>query len=169
MTRPRTTRPAFAVVEAVLSALIVGLMLAAAIETVSKSRASQAWAADRVRAYELASTLMSEITDQKYSDPDLVTLVLGPDGTEALTGRSAFDDVDDYHGLTETTPKKRDGTSLTAYSGWTRSVNVVWSTPADLQVSSATDSSIKRITVTITKGKKKIAEMVSIRTSVVNR
>ena len=170
MTRHRrTSRPAFAVVEAVLSALIVGLMLAAAIETVSKSRASQAWAADRVRAYELASALMGEITDQKYSDPDLVTLILGPDGTEALTGRTAFDDVDDYHGLSESPPKKRDGTSLTVYSGWTRSVNVVWATPADLNLSAASDSSIKRITVTITRNKKKLAELVAVRTSVVNR
>ena len=88
---------------------------------------------------------------------------------EALTGRTAFDDVDDYHGLSESPPKKRDGTSLTAYSGWTRSVNVGWVTGADLNLSSASDTSIKRITVTITRNKKKLAELVAVRTSVVNR
>jgi MSHA pilin protein MshD len=162
-------RSGFAVVEAVLSALIVGLMLAAAIETVGKSRASQAWAADRVRAYELAADLMGEITDLRYADPELVTLLLGPDGTELLVGRSAFDDVDDYHGLSETPPKKRDGTALPGYSGWTRSVAVSWPSAADLNLSSAGETSMKRVTVTVKKGGKKLAEIVAIRTSAVNR
>lgn len=167
--RARTTRPAFAVVEAVLSALIVGLMLAAAVEMVGKSRASQAWAADRIRAYELASTLMAEITDLAYADPQLPTAILGADDTELITGRAAYDDIDDYHGLSESPPKARDGTAMSTYTDWTRTAQVSWAMPETLGTDSASETGIKRITVSVYKGKRKIAELVAARTFVVNR
>jgi hypothetical protein len=158
----------FAVIEAVISSLIIGLMIATSVQLVGASRSSQAWSANRVRAHELAADLLAEITDKRYSDPDFVVDAIGP-GADEGAGRSVYDDVDDYHNLVESPPRKADGTVMAGYSGWTRSVQVAWVTLADLSQTSITSTGIKRITVTISKDNRTLAQLVSIRTSAVNR
>lgn len=158
----------FALIEAIVSAMIIGLMVAAAVETVGKSRTSQVWAADRVRGYELASQLMAEITSAPYSDPDEATL-FGREISEVLGNRSDFDDVDDYHGLSESPPRLRDGSVLTGYSGWRRQVSVAHALPSDTSQDAFLDSGAKRIVVTVYSPASKVAELHSIRTVTVNR
>jgi hypothetical protein len=68
---------------------------------------------------------MSEIVSQDYSDPT-VSGLWGPELTEGLTGRTAFDDVDDYSGFSESPPKDRSGVAMAGWTGWRRSVAVTW-------------------------------------------
>jgi type II secretory pathway pseudopilin PulG len=165
----RAQRRGFAIVEAALSALIIGLMMAAALELVAKSRSSQVLSDTRLRGYQLASMLMAEITDLPYADPTEPTVLLGPEASEILAGREAFDDVDDYNGYTEAPPRMKDGAAIAGAAGWTRTVAVSYVAPADATAGSIIDTGVKRITVTASIGGKKVAELVSIRTSSVNR
>ncbi len=168
-TAPSRRRGGFALIEAVISALIVGLMLAASIELVGKSRASQQWCSDRVRAYQLAVQIMAEITDQPYRDPDALGGILGVDPGELLSSRADFDDVDDYNQLRETPPRNRDGSIIPGYADWVREVAVQWVNGEDASQPSAGESGIKRITVEITRGGRSLAQLTSFRTAAVNR
>jgi MSHA pilin protein MshD len=162
-------RSGFALIEAVMSALVIGIMVAAAIELVGASRALQAWVINRTRAYDLAARLMAEITDMSYADPTEPTLVLGREATELLATRAQYDDVDDYHGYGDSPPANRDASAIPGYTGWSRTVSVVWVTSANLGQTSVTETGVKRITVRVLSGTAKLAEMVAIRTSAVNR
>ena len=167
--RPRrTSRCAFAVIESVISALIVGLMVAASIQLVGASRSAQAFSADRVRAHQLAALLMAEITEKRYSDPGSAADAIGP-GADEGAGRSVYDDVDDYHNFSESPPRNPDGAAIPGCDGWTRTVRIAWVGSSDPAATSLTTTGIKRITVTVSEGSRKLAEIVSLRTSAVNR
>ena len=168
MTRPVPIRRGFSVIEAVLSALVIGVMLVAVLNTVGAARSAQVWNVDRVRAMALASNLMAEIVDEAYADPTEVQL-FGPEASELLAQRSAFDDVDDYNGWSKSPPEDLDGTPIPGYAGWTRSVTVSWATLGTPAASSLTDTGIKRITVTVSKRGVKIAELTALRASGVLR
>jgi hypothetical protein len=166
MTRTRAIlgrgRRGFSVIEAVLSALVIGVMLVAVLNTVAAARTAQVWNTDRVRAAHLAGILMAEIVDEAYADPTEVQL-FGPEASELLATRSAFDDVDDFNGWSKSPPENADGSSMAGYTGWTRSVVVVWVTPANPAQTSLTETGLKRITVTVARRGVKIAELTALR------
>jgi hypothetical protein len=166
----RSSRRGFSVVEAVISALVVGLMLSAAIELVGASRTGQMWNMQRLRGLDLAAALMAEITDQAYADPSEPTVVLGPEAGEVLTGagRGGFDDVDDYHGYRDEPPRHRDGSEIPGAQGWSREVRVEWINPVSLEVS-LVESGSKRITITVRREGIAAARLVSVRSQAVVR
>jgi hypothetical protein len=168
MNRRRPALRGFSVIEAVLSALVIGVMLVAVLNTVGAARSAQVWNVDRVRATCLASNLMAEIVDEAYADPTEIQL-FGPEASELLAQRSAFDDVDDYNGWSKSPPENPDGTPIPGYQGWTRSVVVAWATPAAPVGTSLTDTGLKRITVTVSRRGVKIAELTALRASGVLR
>jgi MSHA pilin protein MshD len=145
----RTRADAFTIVEAVLSTIIVGVMFVAALNTVGAARVTQYRAALVERGQLLARLLAAEIVQQSYRDPD-GTPVFGREANESATPRTAWDDVDDYDGLSETPPAARDGTVLTNFAGWKWTVTVQWVDPADPSVTKAAESGVKRITVCVT-------------------
>lgn len=148
-----------------MSMLIVSVMLVAALNTVGASRATARDTAERGRAALLAQDLMDEILEQQYEDPEFAPGSFGRNATEASTGdRSLFDDVDDYHGWSESPPEARDGTALAGFDGWERSVTVAWADPSNLNLSSGSDTRIKRITVTVKFNGRVLAEKVGLRT-----
>ncbi|MFQ5463450.1 MAG: hypothetical protein ACE5E5_12605 [Phycisphaerae bacterium] len=169
-------RRGFSLVEGAVATLIVGGMLVVALDTLGGAVHGRQVRADSGRAYALAMDLMSEVLANAYEEPgDAVTVStagggagggggglllavasiatpsgLGPDSGETSdTSRSRFDDVDDYHGWSARPPQARDGTVLTAYDGWTRTVAVAYVNTLTLQ-SSGSDTRIKRIDVTVT-------------------
>ncbi|MCY2929665.1 MAG: hypothetical protein NTV86_09270 [Planctomycetota bacterium] len=141
--RPR--RQGFTLVEAAISVAIVGGLVVASLYALGGEARGRSVQTAGAVADGLAASLLSEILQGKYVDPTSPTF--GPETGE--TARSAFEDVDDYNGWTENPPQNKDGTTLTGYTGWRRSVVVAYVDPATLAVSGS-DTGLKKITVTVT-------------------
>lgn len=139
----------FTLVEALMAVVIVSGVLVAAVGTfgaIGRGRQAQV---DRVAAAHLASRLMSEIEQCYYMEPgSSASATLGPEAGESA--RDAFDDVDDYSGYTASPPKLRNGTALTGYTNWTHAVTVDRASVNDPSATSATETGLKRIRVTVT-------------------
>lgn len=163
MSTTRPTRSGIALIEAVVSLLVVSLLLVAALHTVGASTLSQRWNSDRQRGMHLASDLMAEITGKAYANNG--ELLFGPSAAEASSGRSSFDDVDDYQGLSEAPPKDRAGATLSGYTGWTRDVAVVWVDPQNPSQVAILESGAKRVTVTVKRRGKPVASLTAVRTA----
>jgi type II secretory pathway pseudopilin PulG len=169
MTRTTRTSPTrreatgFTLIEAVMSILIVGLMLVAALNTVGASKVSRVRNAEQSLGPMLAQELMTEILNQNYMEP-AGTLAFGLEG-EDPTVRTDWDDVDDYHGWSASPPQNRDGTVVSGTEGWGRSVAVSWADTADLNSTAGSPSGIKRIDVTVTRNGRTVTTLSSLRTS----
>ncbi len=95
-----------------------------------------------------ANSLMEEVVSKSFEDPDAAT---GSFGTEEGS-RAAYDDVDDYDGLNNSPPQELDGTNLSDYNGFTRSVavdNVTAADPDPITPGADGSSEFKRIRVTV--------------------
>ena len=149
--------------EATISTIIVAVMLVAALNTVGASKATQHRATLVSQGQLLAEALMTEILEQDYQDPD-GTPVFGLETGESATGRTAYDDVDDYHGWTSSPPVARDGTTLANAANWKRTVTVERIDPLDPDTVAAAETGAKRITVTVLYGNVPQAKLVAIRT-----
>jgi type II secretory pathway pseudopilin PulG len=153
----------FTVIEAVISTIIVAIMLVAALGTVGASRLVQQETSLADRGRLLAESLLAEIMQQQYQDPN-EPVVFGSEADEATATRVDFDDVDDYHGWSAGPPVAKDGTALTIAPGWTRNVAVVWVDPQNPATIETTESGVKRITVTARCNNVTHATLVALRT-----
>lgn len=138
----------FTIAEVAVCVLIVGVMLAAAAHTLGQSSMLQFRINERTRANQLARAMLAEIMQQAYIEPTQTPTF----GAETSETRSTFDDVDDYNGLSETSPKSKDGTSLNVPSStnWRRTVSVVWANRLTLAAASPqAESGVKLITVSV--------------------
>jgi len=149
--------------------VIVGVMLVAALEAVGASQRTQQKVGERRQGMLLAQELMSEILQQHYEDPDLPPGSFGLGSDEVGDGsRQLWEDVDDYDGWSASPPQLKDGTVLSEFTGWGRSVEVHWAQPGNLTVSQAGDTGVKQITVTVTRGDALVATLVAVRTRVMD-
>lgn len=162
----QASRRGLGMAEAVLSTVLVAVLLTAALRTAGASAVSQAKSADRARSILMAQALMEEILVQPYKDPG-ASPVFGLEAGETLGQRATYDDVDDYNGLNETTPKTRDGAALTAQAGWSRITRVEWVAASTLgqATGSASETGVKRITVTVYRRGAMAAKLTAIRTN----
>ncbi len=131
-------------VEAAFAVAITGVMLTASLTTFAAIARNRRVEAERRAAYPLAQQLMAEVLAGYFVDPGPAP-VFGPETGEV---RATFNDVDDYNGWTETPPATRAGVALAGYAGWTRAVAVAYVDPTTLAVS-ATATTLKRVTVTV--------------------
>ena len=156
--RTRKPRRGFTLIEAAVSAVIIAVMFSAALSTAAAARAREQKAIDRQRGLDLAQSLMSEILDKAYVDPGLLPL-FGPELAELLQPRSVYNDVDDYNGLVDSPPTYVNGTAITGYSRWSRTVTVQWVHRHGLyhRLAPRPNSTSKKITVTVTKNSVKPA------------
>lgn len=136
----------FALLEVVISMVVVAVMLVVALNTVGASRITQHKTALAGRGRLLAESLVAEILQQGYREPG-TTYVFGPEAGEPGSNRMAYDDVDDYSGWAESPPVARDGAALPDSDNWSRAATVVWVDPLDPSQESGTDTGAKRITV----------------------
>jgi hypothetical protein len=86
---------------------------------------------------------------QSYQESGVTTTVLGPESGEA---RTTYDDVDDYNGLNDTSPRNKDDSvmGVPSASTWRRTVTVVWANPLTLaQAATQTETGVKLITVNV--------------------
>jgi MSHA pilin protein MshD len=158
-------------VEAVISIVIVGTMLVAALNAVGATVASRQKLLWRVQGQQLARALMAEILPMPYQDPaqdpNVPTVVLGCEAGETSTNRATFDDVDDFNGYQQTPPQALDGSALTGESSWSWSVTVEWVNPASPGGTAASaETNAKRITVTVIRDQAPVAALVALRTKV---
>jgi MSHA pilin protein MshD len=117
-------------VELVITIVIISVAIAGVVGAFSLIVGRSADPLNQSRAVELAQLYMDEIITKKYDDstpeggmpkadgPGLCNL--GPEGGES---RATFDDVDDYHELSNQPPAGADG-SLNGYSGFSVSVTI---------------------------------------------
>jgi type II secretory pathway pseudopilin PulG len=143
-------RGGFTLIEAALSVILVAVMLVAALTTAGSAAASRQNMARQQMGQALARQLMAEILQIRYEQPN-GTSVFGLESGEAGATRAAYDDVDDYNNYTETSATDQTGSPVPEASGWARNVQVCYADPAAPGGSpAASDTGLKRITVTVT-------------------
>lgn len=157
------SRRGWTLLEVSICTLLVGLVLASAMQAFGSVLRSRASISDRARAVQLAGQLLTEILDCRYIDEGASPL-FGPEATEVGTTRTLYDDVDDYNGWSETPPKDKTGTTLPNLTGWQREVVVEWVDPANPATVSLTDQNVKRVTVTVKKNSVVLGRQVALRT-----
>lgn len=156
-------RRGLSLTEVVVSTFLVGVLLVAAMRTVSGSvRASLANARSGC-GLALAQELMSEIVTAQYVEPDEAP-TFGPEASETGGNRGLFDDVDDYHNWDASPPQNVDGTVIPDRVGWRRTVAVEYLDPNDLTTTVGSDQGVKRITVTVIREGSAEVRLIAIRT-----
>jgi type II secretory pathway pseudopilin PulG len=163
--RRATKRCGLSLVEVVASTMIVGLMAVAALNSLGAATRSSESIGNRAVALGLADELMAEILQTAYSEPSGASSI-GPDGAESSGPRSAFDDVDDYHGWDKSPPQYRDGTEMLDRDDWRQLVDVARVTPNDPSQTAVSEQGAKRIRVTIKYRSQVCAELIAVRTDV---
>lgn len=146
-------RRGITIAEAAMATIIVAVILVAALTSVAASRTVRGRAADRVRAQQLALDLMSEILQQGYADPGTPT-----------SSRSAWAYVDDYNGLIDSPPQTKSGSAIPDCATWSRNVTIQWADPTTFAPTSATNTGIRLITVTVARGTLVLASVSGYRT-----
>jgi len=137
-------------VEVLACALIVGLMIVAALNSVGIAFRTRKLNAERLIGPGMAQELMAEILAMPYSDPDETTNSIGLDSGESSATRATFDDVDDYHNYSSAGARSKDGTLQTGLTGWSHQATVNWANRTTLAGGASSDTGLKRVTVTVT-------------------
>lgn len=161
---PQINRRALSLIEVVASTMIVGLMAVATLNALGAATKSSDSIGNRAIALGLADELLSEITQQPYSDPDGST-GFGRESGEAASPRSIFDDLDDYNSWNASPPQYRDGTAIPNRTNWRQRVVITRVVPANPSQTAATEQGAKRIRVTIEYNNQVLADQVAVRTS----
>jgi len=149
-------------VEAVSACLVVSILMVSAMRAAGMAARYQFATSDRARARFLAGQLMMDILATSYEDPN-VTPLCGVESGETTSSKVNYDDVDDFNGWSESPPQDRDGNAMPELTNWQRSVAVVWVTSTNLATVSATETGVKRITVTVKKNNVTLSTRVAIK------
>lgn len=158
-------RPAFSLVEVAVAVGLISVLLVSVMNTARGMALSRQRSADTTRAEWLAAQLAAEIVALPYHDPNNLGTGLGPVAAQLAPGnRSLFDDVGDYHNLNDAPPRTKAGTALAGFSHWSRTVSVEFLDLSTLAPTS-TDQGLKRITITVLRGRDRLAQSVLIRSS----
>ncbi len=173
----RTSRPAFTLIEAALSCLLVSLVFAAGMAAAGVAARDRRTQSDTRTGAQLAQMLLDEICQQRYADPSANTIA--PAANASTTDRSNWTHIDDYVSFAESSPRDRTGRAIPGATGWKWSSTVAYTafptfagnsstapsggvvggllgvvtgtvSAALGSASSATDTGLKKITVTIT-------------------
>jgi len=159
------SRSGFGLIEATLATVIAGGVMVVGINAIASAVVIKRKAAERDRARLLALDLATEALRLPYEDPvQGVGVVPGPGADEVTGTRSMFDDVDDYHGWTASPPQYKDGSVMSGLPGWRRSL-AVRRVDAGTLATSASDTGVIELTVTVERHGSEIARVVALRTS----
>ena len=93
MNNPRTNHRGFTLVEVIIFIVVVGAALAGILAVTNTAVKSSADPMIRKQAMALADSILEEILQKEFSDPD---------ATGGETTRATMDDVSDYNGKTKT-------------------------------------------------------------------
>jgi type II secretory pathway pseudopilin PulG len=156
-------RPAFTLLEATFSIVLVSALVVAALQTVGASTVARQATTEAAAAKMLAASLMAEIVRQEYEEPEEIPL-FGLELLETVTNRLGFDDVDDFRNTSISPLTYRDGAAIPGTSGWSYVVDVVRVNPNDFTIQSLSDTGVKRIDVRVRRGATEVATVSAIRT-----
>lgn len=156
-------RRGFTMIEGVLSTIVVGVMMVAAVRVVTLARVIQFRNANRAQGSFLAQSLLSEILAKAYEDP--TSPVFGVESGESVATRDGLDDVDDYQGWIEKPPKEANGPTMSSMGQWGREVRVERVDPANVAGPDALlETGAKRITIRVTFRDVPVFSVVAVRT-----
>ncbi len=137
----RSQQRGFTLIELIIFIVAVSVGLAGILlvmDTVVKSSADPMV---RKQAMVLAESILEEIVQKEYADPD---------GVSGETTRATMDDVDDYKGLTAPQIQTIFADSLTQVPGYTIAIDVA-------AVAAVSGVNMKKVTVTVNKGRESIS------------
>jgi type II secretory pathway pseudopilin PulG len=161
--RGRCRRGGFTLLEATIATMLVGVLLAVAMQTVAVSVAQQQRTATQVLGGNLADGLLAEILSKAYRDPD-GGATFGTEAGESRSSKTAFDDVDDFHLWTEAPPQYPSGDVTPNLAGWRRSVTIAWGDQAQPTVEQTYDTGVKQIRVVVQFNGQVVATRYALRT-----
>lgn len=136
MSRRADRQAGFTLVELVIFIVIVAVGVAGILLVMNTVVASSADPMVRKQALALAESILEEILQKEYADPD---------GTSGETTRATFDDVDDYNGKSNSTFTDLPA-ALSSYT-----ISIVVDAPASLN-----GVTMKRVRVTVSKSPESI-------------
>jgi hypothetical protein len=120
-------------VEAMVALSVTGLASSVLLLSLTSATVSTDEAMNRFVAAGIMQTYMDEISGMRYMEygasPFETSLVPGADETQA-TGRSIYDDIDDYNNIAESPPRDRNGQTLGNENGNTSARDPVFRVPA---------------------------------------
>lgn len=136
-------------VEVLVSSILVGVVMVAALNTVGSSLRTQRASIEESLGELLAERLLSEVLALPYADAQNSSAACGRDSGEAAGARPVWDDCDDFKGFSETPPTDLVGAPIAGATGWTWGVDVKW-IDSSFGATSLFDLGLKKITVTVT-------------------
>ena len=151
MSMTKRQQSGFTLIELIIFIVIVGAGLAGVLSISTTAIKSSADPIVRKLAAALADSILEEILQKEYADPDG-----GANVVEA--GRSTYDDVDDYNGISETLSALGPLFTLLPINVYGYVVTVAVTTPG-LGTMPA-----KRVSVTVSRGSESV-NMVGYRTN----
>ncbi len=161
MRQPCLTKPrqqGATLVELVMTIVIIGIAIAGVVGAFSLITGRSADPLNQTRAVALAQLYMDEILARSYDESskvgggkvdatDFDCAFLGAESAE--TTRDDYDDVDDYHAITNAIPEDGGGNPLPGYDNFRISITVSCAGD-DISEMSLANSDAKRIDITIT-------------------
>lgn len=139
MSRYSRSQLGFTLVELIIFIVVVSIGVAGIVLVVNTVVQSSADPLVRKQAIALADSIMEEILQKEYDDPDGLPNVVE-------SGRSTYDDVDDYNGIANAA-----FTDLPAEVSAKYAIAIVVDPPADVN-----GQAMKRVRVTLTGGSESI-------------
>ena len=115
----------FTLAEVLIASVILSIATLAVVQAVSAGQSQTLDALKRTRADALADVLLEEVLSKPYADPQGAT-GFGPDAGESA--RTDYDNVDDYHGYSESAGALADHAGSAYPSGYQqfdRAVSVI--------------------------------------------
>jgi len=150
---PFKHRPGITIAEVGIAAMLVGVVIVASLEAATAIYRTHRICVEHSIGPALAHSLMSEIVSMPYEDPD--------ESSSSGTVRNTFRQIGDFLNTT-TEIVTRSGSSIEDYNDWQQEIDISWVDPATGQIS-ASDTGLKRITVTVFRSSDRDATEVSLR------
>lgn len=159
----------FTLVETVIVIVLVGAMMAGMTALFMNNVGNSHRPYLRQKALAAANAFMDEILRKRWNEATPLggscvnttsgacpagpaVIAIGTDGES----RATYDDIDDYHGLTQSPPQDSSGIDMPGYAGYTVSVNVIqpganWNTipAADVRLLTVSVTSSSNETVSV--------------------
>ena len=157
-------RHGFALLDAVISVMLVGILMVGALQTIGASKRRERVTLDRLLGQQLVGAMMNEILLQAYREPETdEEATFGTESAESTGNRSQFDDVDDFHDWSASPPQDRSGGTISGFDQWSRSVHVTWADAETLSETTATNTGLKKIRVTVSQNGQVVSTLVGYR------
>ncbi len=138
---PGSQQRGFTLIELIIFIVVVSAGLAGILSVMNSVVKSSADPIVRKQAMAMAESILEEIVQKEYSDPD---------GTSGETTRATMDDVDDYNGKTAAEIQTLFADSLAQVPGYTIAIVVDSAAPLF-------GVDMKKITVTVNRGSESIS------------